>query len=133
MQTYALGIPIMQRDMDLIRTLMLKLEADNRLIGAELIQFSPQDLGLDDSRRDEIIYHLGLLIGAGFLRGVRYDAHLMPTVSEITWDGQEFLANIKDENIWARTKEKAKEIPGISLKIIAEIAESLIRAHFHLP
>lgn len=133
MQAYAVGIPIMQRDMDLIRDLMLKLEADKRLIGAELVQFSPQDLGLNDTRRDEIIYHLGLLIGAGFVDGVRYNAHLIPTVSQVTWAGQEFLANIKDNNIWNRTKEKAKEIPGVSLTIVAEIAASLVRAHFHLP
>jgi Hypothetical protein (DUF2513) len=115
----------MQRDMDLIRDLLLKIEADPLCNG-----HYPQSVYVLGRSMEEIDYHLRLLDQAGYVTGTRaMGAYL---VRSMTWDGHEFLDNIKDATIWNQTKEKAKEIPGVSLKIIAEIATSLIRAHFHL-
>jgi hypothetical protein len=50
----------------------------------------------------------------------------MPAISRMTWEGHEFLDNIRDAGVWAKTKERLKGIPGIDLAVIAEIAKAEI-------
>jgi Hypothetical protein (DUF2513) len=116
----------MQRDMDLIRELLLKIEADPLCDGR-----LPQSIYVQERTLGETDYHLRLLDQAGYITGTRDMGNYL--VFSLTWEGHEFLDNIKDATIWAQTKEKAKEIPGVGLKIVGEIASNLIRAHFHLP
>jgi len=116
----------MQRDMDLIRDLLLKIEADPFCDGTHF-----KRIDVEDQPIDKLNYHLRLLDQAGYIIGVK--AMLYYNVSELTWKGHEFLDNIKDPAIWTETKEKAKELGGVGLNVIAEIALSLIKAHFHLP
>lgn len=116
----------MQRDMDLIREMLLKIEDDPPCDG-----HLPQDIYIAGRPAHDVDYHLRLLDEAGYIKGTSTMGKFL--VSSMTWDGHEFIANIKDATIWDRAKEKAKEIPDVSLKIIREIAANLIRTHFHLP
>jgi hypothetical protein len=57
----------------------------------------------------------------------------MPEVSMLTWQGHEFLDDIKDHGIWAKTKERIHGLPGIALSIVGEIAKAEIRTKLGLP
>jgi len=48
-------------------------------------------------------------------------------VSRLTWDGHEFLANIQNQDVWSRTKQKIEGLPGIALSVVAEIAKTEIK------
>jgi hypothetical protein len=115
----------MQRDMDLIRDLLLKVESDPMCDGRHFVTLDIPNYSVED-----VDYHLGLLIKAGYLTGTQTMTTL--SVSSLTWEGHEFLDNIKDPGIWSKTKERAKGIPGIALKVLAEIATSEIRKHLGL-
>jgi Hypothetical protein (DUF2513) len=116
----------MQRDMDLIRDILLKIEGDPMCDGHHFVT-----IDLPGVPMDKLNYHLMLLEQAGYVTGS--ETMITHSVSSLTWDGHEFLDNIKDPGIWAATKEKTKELGGVGLNVVAEIAVSLIKAHFHLP
>jgi Hypothetical protein (DUF2513) len=120
------------RDMDLVRNLLLGIEADPKFDGTHesWTQPEPEDLGIIDHSFEEVAYHLTLLIEAGFVIG--NTGMEMPVISRLTWEGHEFCDNIKDAGIWAKTKERMKDLPGVGLKVVAAIAEAIIKQHLGL-
>lgn len=115
----------MQRDMDLIRDLLLKVESDPMCDGRHYVNVEMPGRSIE-----EVDYHLALLMRAGYLTGNQTLSTI--SISSLTWEGHEFLDNIKDPGIWSKTKERAKGIPGVALKVLAEIATSEIRKHLGL-
>lgn len=119
----------MERDMDLVRDLLKQIEAD-----PECNAFGFKRIRVEGRSEEEVDYHLGLLDQAGYIRALIPPAMQRHyEVSSLTWNGHEFLDNIKDEGIWSQTKERIKEMPGVALTVAAEIATNLIRSHFKLP
>lgn len=57
---------------------------------------------------------IGSLSGKGFI------------IRSITWDGHEFLDNIRDNDIWNKTKNTISKINGVSIPIISDIAKSIL-------
>jgi hypothetical protein len=127
----------MQRDMDLIRDLLLGIEADTRLDGTQWIfpdeEFNLGVIGLSKQHsREEIAFHLAMLIEAGFVKG---RAGIMGDVaiSKLTWQGHEFLDDIRDPGIWGKTKERLRGLPSVAIGVIGEIAKAEVRKHLGLP
>lgn len=125
----------MKRDMDLVRELLLGIEADTRLDGTRWFQPDTQDnlgvIGISGHSREEVAYHLVILIEAGYVRGTL--TMEMPQISKLTWAGHEFLDDIKDPGIWSKTKERLKGLPSVGVSVIAEIAKAEIKKHLGLP
>jgi hypothetical protein len=115
--------------MDLIRELLLKMEADERLDGTRSIQFhSPDEMGFSDHSAKEVGYNLNLLIEAGYLLGTsKPDIEQIPRIRRLTWQGHEFIANIQNDDIWSRTKARIAGLSHVALPIIAAIAESEVK------
>lgn len=55
------------------------------------------------------------------------------TVLSITWEGHEFLANIKSDTVWNKASEKAKELGNVSIKALAFFAKTIITAYINNP
>ena len=118
----------MKRDMDLIRELLLKLEAlpigPGRLVG---IRASEPELAVDGFTADDISHHLWMLIDAGFLqvegRGFNMSGELL--FRGITWSGHEFIGTIRDREIWQKTKEAAKKGGTEAIEFVWEIAKAI--------
>src|ERR1700730_526538 len=101
----------MKRDMDLIRDLLIGLEADSRLDGQGWLTPDATEnlgvIGLSEHSTQEVAYHLNLLIEAGLVRGnYGIGKEGMPAISKLTWQGHEFLDDIRDPSIWSKTKER---------------------------
>ncbi|PEW58205.1 hypothetical protein CN448_31480 [Bacillus cereus] len=47
-------------------------------------------------------------------------------ISSITWDGHQFLDNIREKSIWEATKIKAATLGSVSLPTLSELAKSYI-------
>lgn len=124
MQVQECQIPQVKRDMDYVRELLLAIEADPRFDGTSWFA-----LGLDESSgehsKDELDYHVVMLVEAGFLKGqVGFGT---PSISKLTWAGHEFLDDIRDASIWGKTKERISGLTSVSLAVIAEIAKAEIK------
>ena len=125
----------MKRDMDLIRDLLIGIEADPRLDGAHWIKPDTQDtlgiIGVSDHSTKEVAYHLEMLIDAGLVAG-KAGLEEMPIISKLTWQGHEFLDNIRDSGIWGKTKERLRGLPSVAFSIVVELAKAEARKHLGL-
>ena len=120
----------MTRDMDLIRDLMLYIESDPIFDGTHWITFdAPADI-MSTHSIEEINYHVRLLTEAGFVRG--NIGPIYSSISKLTWQGHEFLDSIKDKDVWQKTKERVKGLPGVALSVIGDIAKAEIKKKLNL-
>lgn len=51
----------------------------------------------------------------------------MPVVNKLTWQGHELLDDIRDPDIWNKTKERAKVLSGVGVAFVWEIAKAEIK------
>ena len=120
---------MMNRDMELIRQLLLKMEAGP----IPLLTVPPVD-GISE---EQYWYHLYLLKQAGFIVGitVRWGADGYASVSSgsilITWSGQEFLSSIRGDSVWETLKKHVKN-QGLDLKtlgvpLIQQLGQEIIQ------
>jgi hypothetical protein len=111
----------MKRDMELIRKLLFAME-DN-----------PRQLVVDGYDKEVIKYHALLLIEAGLLDGKVSDTlantSVVPSnifVNRLTWDGHEFLDNIRKDEIWNTIKSEFKDA---SISTIFSIGKELAEGY----
>lgn len=111
----------MKRDMNLIRDLLLLVEADG------------DDSELCSKYGHEVVAgHAAILVDAGLVEGgVACGSNGKPITSKIirlTWAGHEFLDNARNDTIWNKTMAmiKAKSF-SVSFDILTALLKSLIR------
>lgn len=101
----------MQRDWDLIRKILLQVEA----LGDTQSQVDGGDI--EGSDAENVSYHIHLLIESGLVEGVcsqGLDGPLRCFASALTWEGHEFLDKIRSVGMWNKIKTVARE-KGLSL------------------
>lgn len=79
---------------------------------------------------DEINYSIIKLNEAGFIKAViksniGYDANIL-RLDDITYQGHQFLADIRSDTVWNNVKEVSKKVGSNSLQAISQIATSII-------
>lgn len=100
----------MKRDDDLIRNLLLEAESsDDSLFGP-----------FDDEDEKEYT-HAILLCDAGFFHEVQSG------IFRITNQGHDYLAAIRDDGVWKKTKEAASTAGGVGLGIMKDIAVAYVK------
>ena len=101
----------MKRDMDLVRTILQKVEASEDPWGLH------ETLDIEGYTQNQISYHIKLLHEAGLL-----DAQEVSEMGQdgfrwwpgsLTWAGQDFLNAAKDDSLWKKAKETVIK-PGAS-------------------
>jgi hypothetical protein len=113
----------MKRDMNLIRDLLLKIEAGP--YDGDLWDLDPDALGIAGHTYEQISYHLVLLIDGGLLDAKR-DQSGQFTARKLTWAGSDFLDSVRDPKIWSTTKDRAKAAGGFTIEILAGVAKKVI-------
>ena len=94
--------------MDLLKDILLQIEAATAPLDISDFKFK----GFTDA---EILYHLQLLQGAGFIDASFTFADnkiYYGSVSGLTWDGQDFLDVARSEQVWTQAKRTIKETVG---------------------
>jgi hypothetical protein len=110
----------MKRDMDLIRQILLDLEAD--------VETAP---GRYDLRT--IFHHKALLVDAGLVTGTTYHegSDYKALVGHLTWDGHEFLDAARDETGWKAVMKKVGESAGTtSMAVIQAMLIEFAKGRF---
>ena len=112
----------MQRDMELIRKILFKIE--EKYIDTCL---DSNEVSIDGYDIKTVAYHCAICHDAGLVSDYNDsygdDELQYFEVGRLTWDGHELLDKIKSDNVWNRTKEtiKNKGIP-FALDAVKEIA-----------
>jgi hypothetical protein len=110
----------MQRDMELVRKIMLSVESGD-LRGS-----------VEGYNENILKYHQAQLIDAGLLEGkTKYSLSIVPTeipygvvIRKITWEGHDFLDAVRADTKWAKIKaflaSAGKDLTIETIKIAAK-------------
>lgn len=110
----------MRRDLDLLRTIMLRTE--EAAPGTNLLE-----LGLEEADFAELAHHAELLVEAGLLRAQisymeRSPVPVYVVVERLTWEGHEFLDLARDDERWERVLSRVTAgTGGTSFEIVRDL------------
>lgn len=118
----------MKRDMDLIRELLLKLEAIPMRQG-DVFHIMPDDaeIRVEGFEPGAIEYNARLLVDAGLIDPGTSRAMEGITFRSLTWAGHDFLDAIRDPEIWAKTKKGAAAAGGFTMDLLRDLATGFIK------
>lgn len=114
----------MERNMDLCRLILFKIETEYRSTAL-------YNLNIDGFDLDTVAYHCKILADAGLLDSYEPiygdDRIYAFSVGSLTWAGHDFLDKIRENTMWDRIKDKIKEntLP-MTLEVIKNVATNLI-------
>lgn len=125
----------MKRDLDLIRKIILDVEA--LPAGATTFAVNQQYRSktfpsVDESIDDAVLLeHVRMLIDGGYIRGKYYQTlsdGADCSVDDLTWEGHEFAANIRSDRVWDRTKGLLRKFGGsVSMDLVSSFAKQAVR------
>lgn len=120
----------MKRDLDLIRTLLLRLE-DTEVPAGHSTPLGPNELQIDGYSGEKIAYHIQLLKSAGFVRELRSKPlRYGLNYSGLSWDGHEFLDSVRDDAIWRNTRTAVNAVGGFTFDLVKDMAKAFLKAEF---
>lgn len=124
----------MKLDYDCLRSLLLKLEDFENLdddLHYQSMTLNDMEKALPDFSKNKIAYATlkaeeGGLINARIMNA---DNCIYTCIySCLTYDGHQFLDNVRNNNIWSKTKSIAKELGCTSFRSLLSISEKIILA-----
>jgi hypothetical protein len=117
----------MKRDMDLIRELMLRLEALPVAPGSTLhLAPDSREVQVEGYDADQIDYHLLLINGAGFITRSTKPAPSGIYFRRLTWAGHDFLDSVRSPDVWDRTKQAASAAGGFTVDLLVLAAKTYL-------
>lgn len=120
----------MKRDLDLVRQLMLQIEA---LPAAPPVQYRMSEI-----EDPVLLAHLEMLIEAGLVngrisrsQGARGD---VISVSGLTWHGHEWTEMVRSQSLWNEVKSAVLDGGGVlTFELTKAMAAKILRARLALP
>ena len=120
----------MKLNQECVRQIMLTIESDipynHYLTKYDLIN----NEHLSSFSEDEILYSILRLDEAGFINCDIQPADNIPIynliLSSLTWSGHQFLDNVRDPEVWRKTKAVTSKLASVSLTLISNIASEVI-------
>ena len=114
----------MERNMDLCRLILFKIETEYRSTAL-------YNLNIDGFDLDTVAYHCKILADAGLLDSYEPiygdDRIYAFSVGSLTWAGHDFLDKIRENTMWDRIKDKIKyNTFPMNLEVIKNVATNLI-------
>ncbi|MDD3137573.1 MAG: DUF2513 domain-containing protein [Lachnospiraceae bacterium] len=112
----------MKLNIDCMRAVLLELE---KVPFGEDLRINDLKLSLSDYSPDDVDYSCIMLDQAGYIDALirSYESRsLVLLISDITFTGHQFLANIKNDNNWVKIKEKLQVVGSTSLDIVSQVA-----------
>ena len=109
----------MQRNMDLVRMILLRMEADSS-------GRAPQDLGIKSYPPDEIGYHAHIMMQEGLIDGFKTESHPEAIPISLTWKGHEFLDLVRDQERWNKAKAVIAKVGSAPISVWMKVLSDLL-------
>lgn len=118
----------MKLDQDCVRQLLLAMEEH---LGVKDEVFLPRfhESYLSEYSFDEVLYTSIRLHEANLIEAkpIKFEGFIQDfALKGITYEGHEFLQNIRDPKIWKKTKKSVSKLSSVSLKVLLSVAEKLV-------
>ncbi|MDQ3813557.1 MAG: DUF2513 domain-containing protein [Armatimonadota bacterium] len=120
----------MKRDMELARTILLKLRDQDELNKTVLLENE-----IEGYTKEQVLYHIKILAQAGLVEAMDASSsdELYWIAESLTWEGQEFVDAINNETVWNKTKDIVKEEGGsIPFEVLKNLAIQVAAKFFGL-
>lgn len=115
----------MQRDMDLIRSILLEAERSEH----GFIFKNPVISGYTEER---VGYHVHLMKQAGLVDAIDLDHDEAPSpnalLSSLTWKGHEFIESARSPTVWNQARELMHRAGGGSFKIWQSVLTDIVKS-----
>jgi hypothetical protein len=120
----------MKRDLDLVRQLMLQIEA--------LPAGPPAQYRAGEVEDPVLLKHLEMLIAAGLVSGKISQSHGsrgdVISISGLTWDGHEWVELVRSQAVWNEIKATLMERAGaVTFELTRAVAQRILLARVGLP
>ena len=118
----------MKLDHDFVRNILLKVEDCGRPVGIGKKEYD--ELMMDNHKSfEELAYTIqklieGNIVSSKIVWGNNKPVYIMPT--NLTFQGHEYLDNIRDAKIWRKTKSMTSKFASVSIDIMSKVAAELI-------
>ncbi len=113
----------MQRNMDLVRTILLKVEKNPSGTASK-------DLGIHSFSEQEIGYHAHIMKQEGLIEADDSPSTThqgpSPILRSLTWKGHEFLDLARDQLRWNRAKATIEKIGGAPISVWSKLLSDLM-------
>lgn len=124
----------MKLNPDCLRDLLMYLESETR--PNYIVSFTASGLReksekLSRYSADELLYHIEQCSASGLLIQYTKDLSGNLLIADISPKAHEFLANIRDDTLWGKTKGIAREVGSASMSALGEIAAGVVSAIIH--
>jgi hypothetical protein len=118
------GRAMMKRDMDLIRKILFAVETRTNAL--------PEAVVVEGYDKPIVIRHVQMLMEAGLLDGnQRADGrshYPIITITDLSWQGHEFLAAVRHDGIWNKIKQRfGAELPNLPFVVVREVGLGLVK------
>lgn len=113
----------MKRDMDLVRSILMKVADSDRPVTIE-------ELADEEHDRQLVGYHISIMNDAGLikasLRSADNDPYYFCSVSSLTWEGNDFLDIVRSDTVWEKTKSTiSKTVGSTTFEIVKSVAAKI--------
>lgn len=117
-------------NLECIRDILFEIEKHSAY--GEFYEYNPANLPTDSFLTnydlDVILYHVRQCDLSGYLLNVNWKAFEYVGIEDLTPEGHAFIANIKNEEKWSKTKSIISKAGGASLKLVTATAEGVTNA-----
>ena len=117
----------MKRDMDLVRKILFQMEEAEG-------GYADNDFAVDGYDEDAVGHHVWLMEQAGLVTAADMTAQQSPSPValplSITWEGHEFLENVRSDTVWQQVKRTIQEKGGgLSFDLVKAVAVYYAKQH----
>lgn len=116
----------MQRNLDLIRDMLLRIESNENPV------MYCHDFVTEDISHDVVTYHLNLLLDSMYINASCRGAVNSPTqytIKGLTTRGHDYLDSVRDDTLWSNLKKKlGSSIASLPLSVVPDIAISYLKS-----
>lgn len=107
---------------DCIREVLLVIESDLKL--NNFLENEDLENTIEIFSHEDIEYTVKQLTDAGYLDAEFYMEGYF--IKQMTFAGHNLIDDIRDVDVWKKTKDKASKISSVSIPVIQQIASSVI-------
>ncbi|TXN40690.1 DUF2513 domain-containing protein [Methylobacterium sp. WL30] len=115
----------MKCDMDLVRNILLALEAEPQKPSSASLR---DDLG--EAEPHQVADHIRLMEDAGLVTCIRsapLASHWRCQNIDLTWEGHDFLDTVRDPEVWKRTKDGASKMGGWTFGLLKDLGTAYLK------
>lgn len=114
----------MRLDNDCIRDILIYVEK-HTTYRQPFVSVKDLKYELQKYSSDTINYHISQIHQARLVDTVKYGENVPVDISNLSWEGNAYIANIRDDKVWSKIKFLIKGISSISMPVLIEYAKTV--------